>query len=95
MITLTAGKLQISIDFEAGRIAALSLNGTARLGGSAPLFRLGLRSTDGELEVLSAYDAHAFEPLPGSEGGVYRGFEKYPELTVTASVRIAAASGEL
>ncbi len=95
MITLTAGKLQISIDFEAGRIAALSLNGAARLGGNAPLFRLGLRHTDGGLEVLSAYDARAFEPLSGSDGGVYRGFEKYPELTVTASVRIAAASGEL
>lgn len=49
--------MKVTVDFSAGHISSLTLDGTERIAAPAPLFRLQLRDRDGKSSVFTSYDA--------------------------------------
>lgn len=57
MFTLNLKNMTITADFAHGTITSLIIHNKERLCGKLPLFRVGLRDTDGVLSTVSAFDA--------------------------------------
>lgn len=70
-ISIKNKKIHIAVDFSAGQVTSLILNGRERLAAPAPLFRLRVRQ-EHATTVLTAYDAADFTLT--ENGAIYRDF---------------------
>ena len=57
MFTRTKNNSSITVDFEGGYIASIKLCNKEIIGGKAPLFTVGIRDSEGNLSLQTAFDA--------------------------------------
>lgn len=74
MNSLLLHNLAISVDFLAGHISSVIVNGIERLAHPSPLFRLRLRDHNGRAICFDTYDAHTCHPT--EDGAIYTNFKR-------------------
>ena len=74
MVSLQLHNLTLSVDFPAGHVCSVVLNGVERVCAPTPLFRMRLRDRNGAPLCLNTYDAKACERT--EDGAVYTDFQK-------------------
>ena len=85
MRTCNLDNMTLSVDFAAGHITSLIINGVERVAAATPLFRLRLRDEAGQAHHYTAYDASLCTPT--DHGGIFTGFPApFENLTVTVSL---------
>ena len=85
MRTCKLDNMTLSVDFAAGHITSLIINGVERVAAATPLFRLRLRDEAGQAHHYTAYDASLRTPT--DHGGIFTGFPApFEDLTVTVSL---------
>ncbi len=85
MRTCKLDNMTLSVDFAAGHITSLIINGVERVAAATPLFRLRLRDEAGQAHHYTAYDASLCTPT--DHGGIFTGFPApFENLTVTVSL---------
>lgn len=85
MRTCNLDNMTLSVDFAAGHITSLIINGVERVAAATPLFRLRLRDEAGQAHHYTAYDASLRTPT--DHGGIFTGFPApFEDLTVTVSL---------
>lgn len=72
MYNLKLSEMTVTTDFQKGHIQSLVIDGKERSIDKIPLFKIGLRDKDGDLNVVSAYDAFGCECT--TDGALYEGF---------------------
>jgi hypothetical protein len=100
MKILNLNNAKLSVDFENGCIASLSINGRERLVSPSPLFCIRLQNRDGETVNLSTFDAAVCTLR--EDGAIYDGFAAadisisvfLQEICGEAEWRIAARSAD-
>ena len=91
MFSLTLKKMTLEVDFQSGNVVSLIIDGKERIAEKVPLFKVGLRSADGEQQVLSAYGAHQCKVCDGM--AVYSDFGM-PDGDISVSVALKDNDGE-
>ena len=85
MHTCKLDNMTLAVDFAAGHITSLIINGVERVAAATPLFRLRLRDEAGQAHHYTAYDASLCTPT--DHGGIFTGFPApFENLTVTVSL---------
>ena len=85
MRTCNLDNMTLAVDFAAGHITSLIINGVERVAAATPLFRLRLRDEAGQAHHYTAYDASLRTPT--DHGGIFTGFPApFENLTVTVSL---------
>lgn len=85
MRTCKLENMTLSVDFAAGHITSLIINGMERVVAATPLFRVRLRDEAGQAHHYTAYDASLRTPT--DHGGIFTGFPApFENLTVTVSL---------
>ena len=85
MLTYTIPSMTLSVDFSAGHITSLIIDGIERMSATTPLFRVRLRDGEGNTTHLTAYDAAT--RTEGETGATYTGFPApYESLTVAVTL---------
>ena len=85
MRTCKLDNMTLSVDFAAGHITSLIINGVERVAAATPLFRVRLRDEAGQAHHYTAYDAAIRTPT--DHGGIFTGFPApFENLTVTVSL---------
>ncbi len=90
MYLIKTDRMTLSLDLEGGSVCSLLIDGTERISSRAPLFRVGLRSREGELFRTSVFDAEKCKPT--EDGAVYSGFAVCEELSVR--IHLTATANE-
>jgi len=83
-MTLLLNRMTLKTDFSAGHVDSLMIAGKERITSKIPLFRIGLRGSDGLLTQTDAYGAK--ECTLTENGAIYSGFEEFDGLTVCVSL---------
>lgn len=84
-MTYCTDSMTLAVDFSAGHITSLIIDGIERVAATTPLFRVRLRDGAGQAYHYTSYDAAIRTPT--DHGGIFTGFPApHGDLTVTVSV---------
>ena len=92
MLTYSLSDMTLTVDFTAGHITSLKLNGAERVAATSPLFSLRLRDRDGQAACYTVYDAAVRTET--ERGGLYTGFPA-PHGDVTVRVSLTTENDSL
>ena len=93
MLTYTLTNMTLSVDFAAGHITSLIIDGIERMSATTPLFRIRLRDKAGNATHLTAYDASVRKAT--DHGGLFTGFPApHKDLTVTVTLTNPAGGAD-
>lgn len=86
MLTYTLHNMTLAVDFAAGHVTSLVLNGVERVTAVTPLFRVRLRDEAGQTYHYTAYDAATRTET--ENGGIYTDFPApFRKLAVTVTLK--------
>ena len=93
MLTHNLTNMTLSVDFSAGHITSLLIDGIERMVATTPLFRVRLRDGEGKAYHYTAYDATVRRVT--DHGGLFTGFPApYESLTVTVTLTNPAGGAD-